>query len=68
MSKPELIPFDGVAGGAMGFHDPSDIRVLGRRWVVAGFDDGHNAGRMLLRYEVGSDGSIRWHVVDAYLR
>lgn len=68
LSRPALIPFEGVAGGTMGFHDRSDIRVLGRRWVIAGFDDGHIAGRMLLRYEVGPEGGIRWEVMDAYLR
>lgn len=52
----------------MGFYDPSDIRVLGRRWVVAGFGDGHIAGRMLLRYGIGTDETIRWQVVDGYLR
>lgn len=68
LSRPALIPFEGVAGGTMGFHDRSDIRVLGRRWVIAGFDDGHIAGRMLLRYEVGPEGGIRWEVMDAYVR
>lgn len=63
---PELIPYDGVLGGTMGFYDPEGIRVLSNRWVFAGFDDGHINGYMLLSYHI-NDGKISWEVIDSYI-
>jgi len=63
---PELIPYDGVLGGTMGFYDSKGIRVLSGRWVFAGFDDGHINGYMLLSYRL-NDGKISWEVIDSYL-
>ncbi|HHV64455.1 MAG TPA: DUF4362 domain-containing protein [Peptococcaceae bacterium] len=66
MQHPELIPYEGVLGGTMGFYDPESILVLSDRWVFAGFDDGHINGYMLLSYRI-SDGKISWEVIDFYL-
>ncbi|MGI6451468.1 MAG: DUF4362 domain-containing protein [Desulfitobacteriia bacterium] len=66
MQHPELIPYDGVLGGTMGFYDPESIQVLSDRWVFAGFDDGHINGYMLLSYRI-NDGKISWEVIDSYL-
>lgn len=66
IKHPELIPYDGVLGGTMGFYDPEGIQVLSDRWVFAGFDDGHINGYMLLRYS-SNDGKISWEVIDSYL-
>lgn len=63
---PELIPYDGVLGGTMGFYDPEGIHILSDRWVFAGFDDGHINGYMLLSYSI-NDGKISWEVIDSYL-
>lgn len=63
----ELIPHRGVLGGTMGFYDPQGIRVLGPRWVLADFEDGHIDGRALLVYRIGRDGRIDWRLVDSYL-
>ena len=63
---PELIPFDGVLGGTMGFYDPEGIHILSDRWVFAGFDDGHINGYMLLSYSI-NDEKISWEVIDSYL-
>lgn len=49
---------DGVLGGTMGFYDSDGIRVLGRKWVVADFEDGHKMGKALLTYEVEEKGKI----------
>lgn len=66
MQHPELIPYDGVLGGTMGFYDLESIQVLSDRWVYAGFDDGHINGYMLLSYRI-NDGKISWEVIDSYL-
>lgn len=63
MRRADLIPVEPVLGGAMGFYDPAQIHILGDRWVVAGFEDGHIAGKLLLRYRV-ERGTIHWDVLD----
>jgi len=67
MQHRELIPFEGVLGGTMGFYSRQDIHVLNSRWVLASFEDGHIGGHMLLEYVVSPRGGIQWKVVSAYL-
>jgi len=66
VKHPELIPFPAVLGGTMGFYDPEQIYVLTNQWVVAGFEDGHIGGYLLLRYDQKED-QIIWKVLDGYL-
>lgn len=66
LAHPELIPFDGVLGGKMGFMEDR-IVLLSRRWVFAGFEDGHIVGCCLLSYEVTPDAGISWKVLSAVL-
>ncbi|TVR51952.1 MAG: hypothetical protein EA426_19575 [Spirochaetaceae bacterium] len=66
LANPEIIPFDPVLGGTMGFYDPGNITVLNDRWVYAVFEDGHVAGSMLIEY-VGTADGIVWSVIDAAL-
>lgn len=63
-SNLKLIPYPGVLGGKMHF---GKISLLGNRWAVADFDDGHIIGRMLLKYTIQKDSTIRWKVIDHYL-
>jgi hypothetical protein len=63
----ELIPYEGVMGGTMGFYSNEDIHVLTSRWILASFEDGHIGGHMLLEYRVDPGGEIRWKVLSAYL-
>jgi hypothetical protein len=65
-AHPELIPFEGVLGGTMGFVEDR-IAVLSRQWVYAEFEDGHIGGSCLLSYEVKSGGGISWNVLSAVL-
>ena len=60
----KLIPYPGVLGGTMHF---GKISLLGNRWVIADFDDGHIIGRMLLKYTIQIDSSIKWKVIDKYV-
>ncbi len=66
IQHPELIPYDGVLGGTMGFYFPEDIHVLTDKWVLAYFEDGHISGYMLLEYTINND-SISWRVMESYL-
>lgn len=64
-AHPELIPFHGVLGGTLAFHDPSSIVLLPGRWVYAPFDDGHVEGRLIAAWDVASDRTITWRLVAA---
>ena len=66
MKHPELIPYQGVVGGKMGFYSESDIFVISTRLVRASFDDGHTGGWMLLEYEVPGENEISWKVLESY--
>lgn len=55
-----LIPVKPVLGGAMNF---SRISLLGDRWAIASFEDGHVGGNLLLKYTL-RDSVIRWKVLD----
>ena len=66
MEHNELIPYDGVLGGTMGFYDRDNIYVLSDKWVFAYFDDGHINGYILLNYSINK-GTISWKVIDSYL-
>lgn len=61
-----LIPFDGVLGGSMGWQ-PGGSYLLNDRWAYAAFEDGHVAGYALLKYEINTDKSIKWTVIDAFI-
>jgi hypothetical protein len=65
-SHPELIPFNPVPEGhsKFGFYDPEGIHFLSTEWAMADFDDGHVAGRMLLRFWVDDSGEITWKVLS----
>ncbi|MFH2069561.1 MAG: hypothetical protein ABII89_08915 [Candidatus Omnitrophota bacterium] len=63
----ELIPYQGVLGGKMGFHSEKDIYVVSTRLVRASFDDGHIGGWMLLEYQVAGRNKISWKVLESYL-
>lgn len=64
MSHPELIPYEGVLGGTMGFVRHT-ISLLSPRWIYAEFEDGHVMGRCLLEYDITSEGAIAWTVIRA---
>lgn len=59
-----LIPAEGTLGGTMAIRD---VRILTDRYALAYFEDGHQAGYMLLRFEIPSAGTVNWRVVDWYL-
>jgi uncharacterized coiled-coil protein SlyX len=64
--RQDLIPYEGVLGGTMGFYDENQIRILNHRWVYAHFEDGHIGGEILLKYNISEDGNIKWEVIDSF--
>ena len=64
VASPGLIKRPGVLGGEMGFYFRDGIHILNHRWVFAYFEDGHVGGALLLRYEIGDDGEIKWEALD----
>lgn len=60
-----ILPQKGVLGGTMRFTEDG-IRVLNRKWVLAYFEDGHNAGNALLTYRI-NNGKITWKVIHSEL-
>jgi hypothetical protein len=67
VEHPELIPFQGVLGGTMGFYDTSSVFLLNDRWVFARFDDGHFGGSGIFEYRLLPRGRIHWKRVAAKL-
>ncbi|MBN2589973.1 MAG: hypothetical protein JXA96_08920 [Sedimentisphaerales bacterium] len=63
----QIIPFDGVLGGTMGFYWSEEIYFFNNRWVVAYFEDGHIGGYILLKYNVNDSGEITWSVLQSEL-
>lgn len=61
----ELIQEKGVLGGQMQFYSKENIFILNHEWALAYYEDGHNAGAMLLAYEVEPGGIIDWRVIES---
>ena len=62
IARADLIPFPGELGGTMRFHEDGII-LLEAPYAFATFEDGHNQGSMLLRYEVLPGGQVEWERV-----
>jgi len=67
MKRSDLIPYKGVLGGTMGFYFEEHIHIISSEWAAAYFEDGHQNGFMLLKYNIQKDGKIRWYVMDSLL-
>lgn len=47
--NPSVIPMDGVLGGTMFF---TEIELLGSKWIIASYEDGHIMGRGIFSYKI----------------
>ena len=65
LSHPELIPYSGVLGGTMNFYN-EDMTVIGDKWVMAYFEDGHIWWYALYTY-TGDENNISWILLDSYI-
>lgn len=63
-NQKQVLPLQGSMGGTMAIRD---IRILNARYALAYFEDGHNGGQMVLRYEVKPGGQVSWTVLDSFM-
>jgi len=54
-ATPEVIPLEAVLGGRMTF---KNIQVLGDKWVIADYEDGHVMGQSIFSYSWNEDGEL----------
>jgi hypothetical protein len=64
MNNPQLIPYEGVLGGTMRFWK---VTLIGNKWAIAYFEDGHIAGKGLYKFTINKDRSVKWTIIDHYL-
>lgn len=53
--RSDLIPLEPVLGGTMRF---VKIQLLGEKWIIADYEDGHIRGRSIFSYRFNKDGEI----------
>lgn len=60
--KPDLIPFEAVLGGTMYF---MNIQLLGRKWLIADFEDGHIQGKAIYGYKLDEKGKLKFKLLNS---
>lgn len=65
INHPELIPYEGVLWGTMSFYE-QEMNIIGDKWVMAYFEDGHIGGYALFTY-TGDQNNISWILLDSYI-
>lgn len=59
----ELMPAEGVLGGNMAFRR---MELLGQKWIIAEYDDGHIQGRSIYTYQWNAaDNKIEFELLDS---
>lgn len=59
--KKELIPVKGILGGSMGF---GQTHLLGKKWIITEFSDGHIYGISLYSFEILPDSTVNYKIID----
>lgn len=67
LKNSDLIPYEGSLGGTMDFYSRENIAILNEKWVLAYFEDGHNAGEAILEFSF-SNGELKWNVLDIFMK
>lgn len=60
--KPELIPMKAALGGTMSF---GDIQLLGSKFLIAFYEDGHVEGKSIYSYKLNDSGNLEFKVVGS---
>jgi hypothetical protein len=60
--KPELIPLEPTLGGKMTF---DNIQILGEKWIIANYSDGHVQGRTIYSYKLNKNNKLEFKVLKS---
>lgn len=60
--KPELIPLEPTLGGKMTF---DNIQILGEKWIIADYSDGHVQGRTIYSYKLNKNNKLEFKVLKS---
>jgi hypothetical protein len=60
--KPELIPLKAVLGGQMDF---GNIQILGNKYIIAGYSDGHIEGKSIYIYKLNNKGDLEFKILNS---
>lgn len=60
--RTDLIPIQATLGGSMKF---GKIQILGEKWLIAEYDDGHILGKSIYSYKVNSNKEIDFKILES---
>lgn len=58
--RTDLIPFEAVLGGTMRY---GKIQLLGNKWLIADYNDGHIQGRSIYEYRINDKKEISFKIL-----
>lgn len=58
--RTDLIPFEAVLGGTMNF---GKIQLLGNKWIIADYSDGHIQGRSIYEYRIDDKKALTFKIL-----
>ena len=58
--RADLIPFEAVLGGTMRY---GKIQLLGNKWLIADYNDGHIQGRSIYEYRINDKKEISFKIL-----
>jgi hypothetical protein len=58
--RTDLIPFEAVMGGTMNF---GKIQLLGNKWIIADYSDGHIQGRSIYEYRIDDKNALTFKIL-----
>lgn len=58
--RADLIPFEAVLGGTMNY---GKIQLLGNKWIIADYSDGHIQGRSIYEYRIDDKKALTFKIL-----
>ena len=60
LESKEIIPMDAVLGGTMHFNN---VQLLGDKWIIADFEDGHVYGKAIFEYTIIERHNLNFKII-----
>jgi hypothetical protein len=60
--RADLIPFEAVLGGTMSY---GKIQLLGNKWIIADYNDGHIQGRSIYEYRIDDKKAMSFKILTS---